>query len=152
MDAREILPWLKLSAEMDPKKIDTYITAAYWLRTRLNLPDEAEQFLRQGLSANPDSYEIPLELGRVYFYNKKSPEVARVLWAEALRKWRQQQRAGKNPDPNGQEEILGEIVRYDEQKGDLKQLLADLEELKAHSVGTGSLEKYIEEVKAKLAH
>ena len=30
---REILPWLKLSAEMDPKRIETYVTAAYWLRT-----------------------------------------------------------------------------------------------------------------------
>ena len=32
---REILPWLKLSAEMDPTQIETYVTASYWLRTTL---------------------------------------------------------------------------------------------------------------------
>ena len=78
-NAREILPWLKLSAEMDPKRIDTYVTASYWLRTRLDKPDEAEQFLREGLRANPDSYEILLELGRVYFYNKNNSRVARNI-------------------------------------------------------------------------
>ena len=29
---REILPWLRISAELDPQKIETYTVAAYWLR------------------------------------------------------------------------------------------------------------------------
>jgi len=152
MKAREILPWLKLSAEMDPKRIDTYVTAAYWLRTSLNKPNEAEEFLRDGLRANPDSHEILLELGRVYYYSKKNPWVARNIWEQALKDWREQDKAKENPDPHVEEEILGELVRDDERSGDLKQLLADLEELKKVAPGKGSLEKYIEEVKAKLAH
>src|SRR5436190_4239734 len=28
---REILPWLKLSAELDPERVETYTVAAYWL-------------------------------------------------------------------------------------------------------------------------
>ena len=32
---REILPWLKLSADLDPQRVDTYTVAAYWLRVRL---------------------------------------------------------------------------------------------------------------------
>src|SRR6266566_2113020 len=62
-DVREILPWLRLSAELNPNDIRTYTVTAYWLRDRLNKPAEAEQFLRDGLQANPGSYEILFELG-----------------------------------------------------------------------------------------
>jgi len=54
---REILPWLKFSAQLDPTKVDTYTVAAYWLR-RTGKPMEAERFLREGLEANPQSVEI----------------------------------------------------------------------------------------------
>src|SRR5205814_2078199 len=46
---REILPWLKLSAELDPQRVDTYTVAAFWLRVRLNKVKEADEFLREGL-------------------------------------------------------------------------------------------------------
>jgi len=152
VNAREIMPWLKLSAELDPKRIDTYVTAAYWLRTSLNKPEEAEEFLREGLRANPDSHEILLELGRVYFYSKKDSRVARNIWELALKKWLQQDEAKQNPDPHVREEILGELVRDDEQSGNLKQLLADLEELEKISPNKAGIDKYIQDVKAKLAH
>ena len=42
----EILPWLKLSAELDPQKIETYTVAAFWLRD-LGKIKEAERFLRE---------------------------------------------------------------------------------------------------------
>ena len=45
----EMLPWLKLAAEMDPNSVETYVTASYWLRSHLNQPDEAARFLREGL-------------------------------------------------------------------------------------------------------
>src|SRR5262245_14288817 len=67
---REILPWLRLSAELDPERVDTYTVAAYWLRG-LGKVTEAEQFLREGLRANPDSYEILYELGRLYYESYK---------------------------------------------------------------------------------
>jgi tetratricopeptide (TPR) repeat protein len=152
VNAREIMPWLKLSAEMDPKRIDTYVTAAYWLRTSLDKPGEAEEFLRDGLRANPDSHEILLELGRIYFYSKKDPRVARNIWELALQKWRQQDQARENPDPHVREEILGELVRDDQQSGDLKQELADLEELEKISPNKEGVEKSIQEVKARLPH
>jgi tetratricopeptide (TPR) repeat protein len=150
--AREIMPWLKLSADLDPSRIDTYVTASYWLRTRLNKPDEAEQFLREGLRANPDSYEILLELGRVYYYNKTNFWLARNIWELALGKWNQQDAAKENPDPHVHEEILGELVRDDERSGNDKQLLADLEELQRAAPTRTSIAKQIQDVKAKLAH
>src|SRR5208283_3803542 len=106
-------------------------------------PNEAEQFLREGLRANPDSHEILLELGRVYFYNEKNPRVARNIWELALNKWRRQDLAGENPDPRAQEEILGELVRDDQQSGNLKQLLADLEELDKATPRNAVIEKEI---------
>jgi tetratricopeptide (TPR) repeat protein len=149
---REILPFLKLSAEMDPRRIDTYVTAAYWLRTRLHKPQEAERFLREGLRANPDSYEILLELGRVYFYNKEDPRVGRNIFVLARDKWLRQDAAGDKPDPGDYEEILGEILRVDRQQGDLKAQLSDLEELIKVSHSRATLEAYIRELKAKLAN
>jgi hypothetical protein len=148
---REILPWLKLSAELDPKRIDTFITAAYWLRTRLQKPDEAERFLREGLNANPDSYEILLELGRVYFYNKKNTFVGRNLFSLAREKWLKQDAAGEKPDPAENEEILGELLRADRQAGDLKAQVSDLEELIKVSHSQATLEAELKEVMAKLA-
>jgi len=40
---REILPWLRLSAELDPQRVETYTVAAYWLRNMGKIA-EAEQF------------------------------------------------------------------------------------------------------------
>jgi hypothetical protein len=148
---REMLPWLKLSADMDPHEIDTYLTASYWLRTTLNKPDEAEQFLREGLRANPDSYEILLELGRVYFYSRKNTFVARNIFELARQKWRRQEAAGKKPNPQDYEEILGEMVKSDRAQGDVKQEMADLEELKQVAPAKESLQHQIDEAKAKLA-
>jgi tetratricopeptide (TPR) repeat protein len=147
---REILPWLKLSADLDPSRVDTYVVAAYWLRTRLNQAEEAEEFLRQGLRANPDSYEILLELGRVYYYNKKDSRMAHNLWELALQKWHQQEEAHKKPDNHIYEEILGELVRVDQKTGDLKDLLINLEALKEVSPNKDSVQRYIDEAEAKL--
>ena len=151
VNLREILPWLRLSADMDPHRIQTYLTTSYWLRTTLNQPAEAEQFLREGLRANPDSYEILLELGYVYDVNKKNPRVARNLSELALQKWKQQDAAGLKPSPKGYIEILDALVRTDGEQNDLQQLLVDLEALKAVSPNRDAVEKTIQETRAKLA-
>jgi hypothetical protein len=147
----EILPWLRISAMMDPKRVDTYITASYWLRTSLQKPDEAERFLREGLRANPDSYEILLELGRVYFYNKNNARVARNIFALARDKWLKQEADGEKPESADYEEILGELVRVDRHEGDLKSVLADLEQLIKVSHSPDTLQAEIRDVMGKLA-
>jgi len=147
----EILPWLRLSADMDPHRIQTYLTASFWLRGTLGQPDEAAQFLHEGLRANPDSYEILLELGYVYDLNKKNPRLARNVLEEALKKWKEQDAAGLKPPPKARVEILDALVRADEEQKDLKQLLVDLEALKAVSPNKEAIEKTIQETRAKLA-
>ena len=95
---REIMPWLRLSAELNPNDIRTYTVAAYWLRERMGKVAEAEQFLREGLRENLDSYEIMYELGRVYSENKNDQARARNLWEAALRQWQKQEAPMSDPE------------------------------------------------------
>jgi len=62
-EVREILPWLKLSAELDPENVKTYVVTAFWL-TRMDQAAAAEQVLRDGLRRNPDNAQLLFELGR----------------------------------------------------------------------------------------
>src|SRR5271154_3089208 len=84
---REILPWLKLSAELDPENVQTYTVTAFWLRERMHKVAEANQVLLEGLRNNPDSYEILFELGRLYYENYHDAERARNVWELAVRKY-----------------------------------------------------------------
>ena len=125
------MPWLKLSAELDPQKITTYVAASYWLRHDPEaLADEAEGFLRQGLRANPDSYEILLELGKFYSQNKKDPQHARNVWELGWAKFEKQKAAGKKVDDLAGSEILGELLRQASDKGDVQRQIQYLELLK----------------------
>ena len=86
-EIREILPWLKISTALDPHQVESYTVAAYWLRRELNKVDEARELLADGLRANPDSYEILFELGRIYDGHLEDPDIARRFWERGLRKW-----------------------------------------------------------------
>jgi tetratricopeptide (TPR) repeat protein len=84
---REILPWLRLAADLDPNKVETYTVGAFFLREHLNEPDQAEAFLREGLRNNPDSAEILFELGRLYHESKHDTERARNVWQLGVKKF-----------------------------------------------------------------
>ena len=147
---REILPWLRLSAELDPQKIETYTVAAYWLRD-LGKVKEAEDFLRQGLLNNPDSYEILFELGRLYRENRHDLARARNVWELGLRKWSEQEAAGKKPDLFGLEEIALNLSRLEEEEGNLARAIGLLELSKKASPNPQALQKQIDVLKQKLA-
>ncbi len=114
---REILPWLRLSAELDPHRIETYTVAAYWLRRDLGKPKEAEDFLREGLAANPSSYEILLELGRLYDENYHDATRARNLWTAAVRDWMKQESGKPDPDVQSLDQMLVPLARLEEVEG-----------------------------------
>lgn len=143
---REILPWLKLSSELDPQKIETYTVAAYWLRN-LGKVKEAEGFLRQGLLNNPDSYEILFELGRLYSENDHDPAKARNLWELGLRKWTEQEAGGKKPDLFQLEQISLNLSRLEEKEGNLARAIQLLELSKKASPNPGALQKQIDELR-----
>src|ERR1035441_6282854 len=40
-EVKEIMPWLKISAELDVHRVETYLVTAYWLRNRMHKVNEA---------------------------------------------------------------------------------------------------------------
>jgi len=147
---REMLPWLRLSAELDPQKIDTYTVAAYWLRD-LGEVKEAETFLRDGLRNNPDSYEILFELGRLYYENYHDTARARNVWELALRKWTDQAQAKKDPDQLQLNQIVVNLARLEENAGNLERAIYLLGLARKASPHPEVLQQQIHELKQKLA-
>jgi len=146
----EILPWLKLSAELDPQKIETYTVAAYWLRD-LGKSKEAERFLREGFLNNPDSYEILFELGRLYYENNHDPARARKIWELALRRWSDQEAANKKPDLLKLDHIAVNLSHLEVEQGNLARAIQLLELSKKASPNPEALQKQIDELNQKLA-
>jgi tetratricopeptide (TPR) repeat protein len=147
---REILPWLKMSAKLDPQKVETYTVSAYWLRD-LGKAKEAEEFLREGLRNNPESYEILFELGRLYSENYHDPARARNVWELALRRWTEQQAAGKKPDLLQLDQIAVYLSRLEEHQENLARAMELLQLAKKASPNPQALQPQIDELKRKLA-
>jgi tetratricopeptide (TPR) repeat protein len=147
---REILPWLRLSAELDPQKIETYTVAAYWLRD-LGKVNEAEAFLREGLLNNPDSPEILFDLGRLYYESYHDLARARNVWDLGLRRWTEQEAAGKEPDPLQLERIAVNLSRLEEKQGNRARAIELLELSKKASPNPQALQRQIDELRRSLA-
>jgi len=145
---REILPWLRLSAELDPQRVDTYTVASYWLRN-MGKVKEAEQFLREGLRANPASYEILFELGQLYSENYKDPERTRNVWELALRRWKEQQSSKPNPDLFSLHEISVHLAHLEEETGNLDRAISHLEVARPISPMPEALQKQIDDLKQR---
>jgi tetratricopeptide (TPR) repeat protein len=143
---REILPWLKLSAELDPQRIETYVVTAYWLADRLHKPKEAEEFLRLGLSANPNSYEILFELGKIYHKHLHQDERARGVWVLALRRWNEVEAGKEKPDNVGRARILVFLGELEKSHGHYAEAIRYLEEAKRYSPDPAALDDRIKEL------
>src|SRR5258708_3903046 len=122
-EVREILPWLRLSSELDPNNVQTYTVTAFWLRERMGKVAEAEQFLREGLRANPGSYEILFELGRTFDENHHDPARARNLWELALRNWQRSEGPKEKPDKFSLNQILSHLAFLEESQGNYQQAI-----------------------------
>lgn len=149
-EERELLPWLRLSADLDPHRVETYTVAAYWLRTRLGRVNEAEAFLRQGLRANPNSSEILFELGRVYDQNRHDSDHARNLWELALRNWKAQQAGRPEPDTFLYAQITGRLAGLESRAGNDAKAITYLEMLQTVSPNPGKIQDQINELKKRL--
>ncbi len=147
---REILPWLKLSAELDPQRVDTYTVAAFWLRD-LGKVKEAEQFLREGLRNNPTSYELLFELGRLYKENYHDLNRARNVWELALRRWSETESTKKEPDLIGFHSIAINLGRLEEQAGNYARAIECLKMAVKVSPSPEALQEQITELEQKLA-
>jgi len=146
---REVLPWLKLSADLDPQRIETYTDTAYWLADRLHKPKEAEEFLREGMRANPHSYEILFELGRIYARYLGQPDRARNLWKLALRRWDETEMGKEQPNKRARCQMLDFLAELESQAGHYPEAIRYFEEAKTDSPDPEALDARIKEVKAK---
>lgn len=145
-EKREILPWMKLSAELDPQQTKSYTVAAYYLR-QMNKNEEALQFLREGLRHNPDSYEILFELGCCY-ETRTNTALAVNLWELALRHWDEQEAEQKEPDRLLAAQTLTSLARAEARQNHRDQAVGYLERLKKISPSPDEVQKRIDEVKA----
>jgi tetratricopeptide (TPR) repeat protein len=145
---REMLPWLRLSASLNPQRTDTYTVASYWLRSRLGKPEEAEQFLREGLRANPNSYEILFELGCLYRENFNDPKRAEGVLRLALQRWREQELGKKDPNNTMLDKIIVRLAKVEQDQGKIEEAIRYLEEAKPVSPYASDLQARIDELRA----
>jgi len=143
---KEIMPWLKISAELDAHRIETYLVTAYWLRVRMHKIDDAEQFLRDGLRANPGSAAILFELGQLYFENRHNPEQARNLYLAALDSWGRENSGKEEQDKFLIGHIAGALAKLEEQEHDIPKAIEYLKLLKRVSPIPDAIQKQIDEL------
>jgi len=146
-EERELLPWIRLAAELDPELPETFVVGSFWLRNSLHKPKEAEQFLREGLQANPGEPSILLELGRIYNEEHKDPVRARNVFELALTQWRQRE-AGK-PEPYSflHEQILIQLADIERKQTNITKAIEYFTELKAVSNKKESIQLWIDYLK-----
>lgn len=146
---REILPWLRVSVALDPNRVESYVVTSYWLRESMGKVDEAEQFLREGLIANPNSYEILYELGRCAYDSRHNSAQARHLWLAAIKRWHVTQDSASDPDTFMLRSIYGRLAHMEETEGNL--VLAQQYFTKANDLsGSGLYEASIKRLKERL--
>ena len=150
VEVREILPWLKLSAELDPDNVQTYTVTAYWLR-QMGKTAEAEQVLHEGLRYNPGSYDILFELGRLFNESDHDTIRARNVWEAALRIWRAQGDADKKDSQRVGNDILVNLAQLEENTGNYERAIQCWVEAKPLSPNPDAIQKQIDEARGKLA-
>ena len=148
-EVREILPWLRLSASLDPTREETYTTTAYWLRRRMNRVDEAERFLREGLRHNPRSYSILFELGRIEEENRQNADKARRLWELAFQRWQEVAAGEKEPDLFGLSQIVSRLGALAEREGNRDEAVHYFSILRRVSPNPDAVQRRIDELQAE---
>jgi hypothetical protein len=159
-EVREILPWLKLSAQLDPQDIKTYVVTAYWLRTRMYQVGEAEQVLRDGLRNNPGNPQLLYELGRVYDETYHDSNRSRNIWEAGLRSWAQEKPGvsessrleWKNENFDDRfifEQLQTSLAKLEQKAGNTDAAIAHWEKTKAASPQPAGIQTLIDTLKQK---
>ena len=100
---------------------------------------------------NPDSYDILFELGRLYYENNQDAARARKIWDLALRRWSEQEAAGKKPDLLKLGQIADFLAHLEEKEGNLARAIQLLELSKKASPHPDVLQRQIDQLKQQLA-
>ena len=147
---REMLPWLRLAADLDPQKIETYTVGAFFLREHLGKTNEAEAFLREGFHNNPENSELLFELGRLY---QDSADVtrARNVWELGVKKFLALDDAGKKENKLVFDQLAVNLGRLEDAAGNFDQAIKWLRAAQSVSPVPGELQIQIDAIQKKLA-
>jgi tetratricopeptide (TPR) repeat protein len=148
---KEILPWLKISTELDPHRVETYLVTAFWLRVRMNKVDDAEEFLRDGLRENPGSAAILYELGQLYNEGRHRPDQARNLYLAALKNWGRENAGQEEQDKFLFSHITGGLAKLEEQQHNIPKAIEYLKLLQRTAPDPAAIQKQIDELQQKSA-
>ena len=150
-NVQEILPWLKLASDMNPQMIENYTVGAYWLR-RLQMREEARDFLFDGLHNNPGNSELLFDLGWLYQENFHDTNRACNVWLAGLRCWEAQSATAKTNDQARlvYEETAMNLARLEKDEGHWPQFVKYLEMVKTVSPNPDVVQKQIEEAEKQV--
>lgn len=148
---REILPWLRLAADLDPQKIDTYTVGAFFLQEHLHRTGQAEVFLREGLRNNPDSSEILFALGRLYRDGFHDANRARHVWQLGVKKF-----ALLSPDARKEnrlvyEELVVSLARLEDEAGNYRAAIDWFHAAQGVSLTPDALQAQIDAIQKKIS-
>jgi len=147
---REILPWLRLAADLDPQKIETYTVGAFFLREHMGRTQEAEAFLREGLRNNPDSCEILFELGRLYRDGLHDPARARNVWELGIKKFLLRSPEQQKTDGLVLDELAVNLANLEEAAGNYGQAMSWFQLARKSSPAPDALQRLIDELQKKI--
>ena len=146
-----MLPWLRLAADLDPQKIETYTVGAFFLREHLGRTNEAEAFLREGLRNNPDSCEILFELGRLYHESSHDPGRARNVWELGVKKLLALKEPVSKENKAIFDEITVNLARLEDEAGNFEQAIKWFQAAQKVSPAPDALQLQIDAIQKKLA-
>lgn len=148
---REILPWLKLSSSLDPSRVETYTTTAYWLRSRLKKSRDAEEFLREGLRRNPRNATILFELARIFREDRKDAERARNLFEAGIVSWQKTEPEKKEPNLFLLQQLVSHLAQLEEDAGNDLRAIELWEKVKQISPDPAGADLHLRDLREKLA-
>lgn len=149
---REMLPWLRLAADLDPQSIATYTVGAFFLQEHLGRTQEAEAFLREGLRNNPGNCELLLDLGRVYGETLHDTERARNVWELGARKFLELKTDVEQQEQKQTfDKIVVHLAHLEEGAGNYAQSIAWLKVAQKVSPAPDEIQKQIDELQKKVS-
>jgi tetratricopeptide (TPR) repeat protein len=144
---REMLPWFKIAATLDPERSETYVVASFWLSRKLGKVDEAERFLREGLRANPGDFEILYELGRIAYEHRKDTKRARNLWVLSLENFCKAEQSVQDSELLLHCQILSSLARLEQEEKNNAEAIRYFTELKKYSPFKEQVQAWIDYLK-----
>jgi tetratricopeptide (TPR) repeat protein len=83
-DPQELIPWYRIQTIINPLDVNAYLTCAFFLADFAKKPENAKEFLIEGIENNPESPALHKALGQLYIekwkkYDEAIPYLERAV-------------------------------------------------------------------------